>query len=200
MCGIFALINSDKDYELIKKEFQKGKIRGPENTELLKLNNTYIGFHRLAINGLNDKSNQLSFFNWNTKKVYYRTCSSDMSLINEILLKPKSKREYYFPDEIKPKVIFDIGGNIGITSIYLASIFPSSKIYTFEPLKENFEILKKNTSQYTNIRVFNFGLGSEKGIFKVCQPIIKKKFQLLFLLLGFIHLILKMNYYLIIQL
>lgn len=125
---------------------------------------------------LNDKSNQLSFFNWNTKKVYYRTCSSDMSLINEILLKPKSKREYYFPDEIKPKVIFDIGGNIGITSIYLASIFPSSKIYTFEPLKENFEILKKNTSQYTNIRVFNFGLGSKKGIFKVFLSDDKKNF------------------------
>jgi len=58
MCGIFALINSNKDFDLIKKEFQKGKIRGPENTELLKINNTYIGFHRLAINGLNDKSNQ----------------------------------------------------------------------------------------------------------------------------------------------
>ena len=58
MCGIFALINSNKEFDLIIKEFQKGKIRGPENTELLKINDTYIGFHRLAINGLNDNSNQ----------------------------------------------------------------------------------------------------------------------------------------------
>tara|TARA_Y100001935_G_scaffold255642_1_gene270382 strand:- start:75 stop:1736 length:1662 start_codon:yes stop_codon:yes gene_type:complete len=63
MCGIFALINSNKDYDLIKKEFYKGIIRGPENTELLKINNTYIGFHRLAINGLNDKSNQPFYIN-----------------------------------------------------------------------------------------------------------------------------------------
>ena len=52
--------------------------------------------------------------------------------------------EYYFPEELKPKVIFDIGGNIGITSVYLASLFPEAQIYTFEPLKENFEILKNH--------------------------------------------------------
>ena len=77
-----------------------------------------------------------------------------MVLIYEILLKSKYKREYFFPEELKPKVIFDIGGNIGITSIYLASLFPDAVIYTFEPLKENFEILQKNTSQIKNIKVF----------------------------------------------
>ena len=90
-----------------------------------------------------------------------------MMLIYEILLKSKYKREYYFPEELKPKVIFDIGGNIGITSVYLASLFPEAQIYTFEPLKENFEILKKNTSQFNNIEVFNFGLGAKNGSFKV---------------------------------
>ena len=40
MCGIFALIDTKKDFDSIKKEFEKGKIRGPENSELLKINNT----------------------------------------------------------------------------------------------------------------------------------------------------------------
>jgi len=71
---------------------------------------------------IKDKSHRICSLTWNDKKVYYRTSSSDMVLIYEILLKSKYKREYYFPEKLKPKVIFDIGGNIGISSIYLASI------------------------------------------------------------------------------
>ena len=63
MCGIFALIdnsNFSSNYRnLIHNSFAKGKKRGPENSSfnnvMLK---THFGFHRLAINGLNDESNQ----------------------------------------------------------------------------------------------------------------------------------------------
>ena len=116
---------------------------------------------------LRDKTHNLRSYNWNGKKVFYRTSSSDMTLIYEILLKSKYRSEYYFPEKIKPEVILDIGGNVGITSIYLASIFPNATIYTFEPLLENFKILQKNTEQYGNIKVFNIGLGSKNGSFKV---------------------------------
>ena len=61
MCGIFALLNSSQSYteEYIYEQFMKGKNRGPEHSILQpELNNYIIGFHRLAINGLNDKSNQ----------------------------------------------------------------------------------------------------------------------------------------------
>ena len=64
MCGIFALM-SKLDVSVIQNEFEKGKNRGPEYSKLTKINllhakdnNMYLGFHRLAINGLNDKSNQ----------------------------------------------------------------------------------------------------------------------------------------------
>ena len=63
MCGIFALLNImscfiDKDF--IKRQFEKGKGRGPDDSNILDLYiiNCMLGFHRLAINGLNDKSNQ----------------------------------------------------------------------------------------------------------------------------------------------
>lgn len=63
MCGIFALIDNSNfsiNYRnLIHNSFAKGKKRGPENSSfnnvMLK---TLFGFHRLAINGLNDESNQ----------------------------------------------------------------------------------------------------------------------------------------------
>lgn len=58
MCGIFATINNNQKTNIIEKEFIKGKDRGPEFSILKTYNNITIGFHRLAINGLNQKSNQ----------------------------------------------------------------------------------------------------------------------------------------------
>jgi len=59
MCGIFALLNSTDDMNKIKKEFEKGEGRGPESHTLKGVGkNAVIGFHRLAINGLNSQSDQ----------------------------------------------------------------------------------------------------------------------------------------------
>lgn len=60
MCGIFALLNtSGTNNEKVEKHFMKGKSRGPENsTFVTSYPNMIIGFHRLAINGLNAESNQ----------------------------------------------------------------------------------------------------------------------------------------------
>ena len=59
MCGIFALLNNNSDNKIVNNEFMKGQGRGPEFS---KLDFSYIkmtlGFHRLAINGLNQESNQ----------------------------------------------------------------------------------------------------------------------------------------------
>lgn len=61
MCGIFAIINQYNNDEIsnIEKFFEKGRKRGPEFSEFCKLDPYVIfGFHRLAINGLNNNSNQ----------------------------------------------------------------------------------------------------------------------------------------------
>ena len=65
MCGIFAVLqkissfNKSISKSIISKEFMKGQSRGPENSVLKEINNNLIlGFHRLAINGLDDISNQ----------------------------------------------------------------------------------------------------------------------------------------------
>ena len=64
MCGIFALLNTDGiSQEIIQTQFEKGKNRGPEYSKLKIFENLQLGFHRLAINGLNDKSNQPLTFN-----------------------------------------------------------------------------------------------------------------------------------------
>jgi len=61
MCGIFALLNNENciPEELIQRQFEKGKNRGPEFSVLKNVSlKTKFGFHRLAINGLNTESNQ----------------------------------------------------------------------------------------------------------------------------------------------
>jgi asparagine synthase (glutamine-hydrolysing) len=59
MCGIFSLLNTNNISDFfINEQFEKGKNRGPEYSKLLTSEHDKFGFHRLAINGLNDKSNQ----------------------------------------------------------------------------------------------------------------------------------------------
>ena len=41
-------------------------------------------------------------------------------------------------------IVIDIGANVGMVSILLAKQFPFLKIYSFEPLKENYDNLLKN--------------------------------------------------------
>ena len=64
MCGIFTLLNV-LDYcynnSIIQKQFNKGERRGPEFSKIINIDSTVIGFHRLAINGLNESSNQPFF-------------------------------------------------------------------------------------------------------------------------------------------
>ena len=61
MCGILCVLNNSSFYSSkeIMNQFQKGKNRGPDNSQYKNVGiEVNFGFHRLAINGLNDISNQ----------------------------------------------------------------------------------------------------------------------------------------------
>jgi len=60
---------------------------------------------------------------------------------------------------VMPKIIFDVGANIGQTSNYLISHFPQSSIYAFEPVADTYRQLINNTV-HSNISCFNQALGS----------------------------------------
>jgi asparagine synthase (glutamine-hydrolysing) len=85
MCGIFSILNHQSEYIsefVVRKSFQQGVSRGPEYSSLEYYDkwNSVIGFHRLAINGLNVESNQPIIINelalicngeiYNYKKLY----------------------------------------------------------------------------------------------------------------------------------
>lgn len=104
---------------------------------------------------------QVSQILFNNHPLYFREGTSDAFLIRMNLLAAPKERDYVFPVEAEPKIIFDIGANIGTTAILLDHCYPGAVIYAFEPEPENFELLKKNVGPYPNIHVFNFGLGSK---------------------------------------
>jgi asparagine synthetase B (glutamine-hydrolysing) len=63
MCGIFSIINHKSENlseHVVRQSFQRGQSRGPEFSQIDYHDKwkSVIGHHRLAINGLNDESNQ----------------------------------------------------------------------------------------------------------------------------------------------
>lgn len=60
-------------------------------------------------------------------------------------------------------IIFDIGACEGLDSIKYSLQFPNSKIYSFEPLKGNIEIIKKNLVEYKikNVNIVDKALSNK---------------------------------------
>ncbi len=71
----------------------------------------------------------------------------------------------------KAKVIIDIGANIGITSLYFASLNPKAKIFAFEPHPETFKRARENfgLNNFKNIQLINLGLGNRKASMRLYE-------------------------------
>lgn len=107
--------------------------------------------------------NHLDTITINDKPFYFRDGSSDSIILKANILCNPHEREYKLPSIPGAKTIIDIGANIGVISVLMANIYPDATIHSFEPVTENFEILKKNTELYPNIKLHHFALASETG-------------------------------------
>ena len=60
---------------------------------------------------------------------------------------------YTYPvlENFNPKLILDVGANVGATSMFFAINYPKAKIFSFEPTEMNFRWLQKNTEGFKNI-------------------------------------------------
>jgi FkbM family methyltransferase len=95
----------------------------------------------------------------------------------------KVKKDYSF-DHIylkflrKNNIIIDVGANEGQSVKRFLSIFPNSKIHSFEPTKQAFNILKKNFIG-KNIYINNFALGCrcEKKFINVYRRSVNSSFN-----------------------
>lgn len=70
-----------------------------------------------------------------------------------------------------PKRALDVGGNIGQFPLTLASILPDVEVDAFEPNGDIFEILEKNAKPYSNVHIYNVGVGKPtKGAKMFYEP------------------------------
>ena len=66
----------------------------------------------------------------------------------------------------KQPIIFDVGANTGQSIDRFRSLFPESKIYSFEPDKVSFKLLRENYSS-DGLHAFEIALGDEPGTAKL---------------------------------
>jgi FkbM family methyltransferase len=78
--------------------------------------------------------------------VFARQGTSDFPAFQQIFV----DREYRCLDAIKdpPKLIIDCGANVGYSSVWFLSKFPSCSVIAVEPDPDNFEVLKHNLLPY----------------------------------------------------
>jgi FkbM family methyltransferase len=72
--------------------------------------------------------------------------------------------------EIKENdVVFDLGGQAGAFSVYSANSAKHGQVYSFEPYKKNYELLKNNLSinNIKNVIAYNKAVSSKEGVKKL---------------------------------
>ena len=64
--------------------------------------------------------------------------------------------------EVRPgDVVFDVGANAGVASVFFAGACEARAVYSFEPVAPLFELLRENVTNYPACRAYPYGLGSE---------------------------------------
>ena len=99
----------------------------------------------------------------NGVKYRVRSGTTDRGVINEIWV-----HKDYTPKGFKIKnndIVLDVGGHIGIFSIFASKMANYGKVYVFEPFPENFDLLNKNIklNRAYNIKPFNVALSDKTG-------------------------------------
>ena len=64
---------------------------------------------------------------------------------------------------LQPRVVYDIGANIGMATLYMAERFPNAKFFGFEPEPGNCEVCAANYANLPGARVFPWAVGSHSG-------------------------------------
>ena len=92
--------------------------------------------------------------------------SVDLALIREVFL----DEEYAHPPLLHATVIFDVGANAGLTSLYLHAVYPHAVIHAFEPNPDAFAKLRANIRDVPNIIPHEAALSDTDGLVPLYVP------------------------------
>jgi FkbM family methyltransferase len=68
--------------------------------------------------------------------------------------------------------VLDIGANIGVMSVHIARKLPDSQVFSFEPVPENLNTLRRLLKFFKlgNVKVFDIALGNYEGTAEIILP------------------------------
>ena len=140
--------------------------------EILRINFIRNHFLRFGINGLG------IFFKiiFSSKKqiiiikprgylfpLSLRNESSDINSFYQTIF----NEEYKVNLDFEPKIILDLGANIGLSSIFFLNKYPDAIVFAVEPDLSNFNLLFENTKSYNNIVRYNNGVWNRNAFLEI---------------------------------
>lgn len=79
-------------------------------------------------------------------------------------------REYDIELTYEPKIIVDLGANIGISTLFFAAKYPQAKIHAFEPNPQTFEVLERNVAGMSNVVAHRYAVSDRNGKLNMSSP------------------------------
>lgn len=90
----------------------------------------------------------------------------DISVLEDTFL--HGHYEFTLPQD--PKLMIDAGAHVGFVSVLFANRYPDCKIIAIEPDVSNYELLCRNTEQYTNVTALNAALWFKQTTLEIVNP------------------------------
>lgn len=87
--------------------------------------------------------------------------AGDLTTLYEVFI----NEDYKYEGPGGELAILDIGANIGYFSLYISNLFPSAKIYSFEPSPMNYQRLQDNLkrNEISNVETFPYAVIDKEG-------------------------------------
>ena len=88
-----------------------------------------------------------------------RTGSSDLAIFDEVVI----DHGYRFPLDEAPRVILDVGANIGMATLWFKARWPDAQVVAVEPDPGNFALLERNLKGIPGVRTIQAALAPQDG-------------------------------------
>jgi FkbM family methyltransferase len=97
------------------------------------------------------------------QKIKIRVNSTDLMALTHVwLIEEYAKKNF---DIKSSDTVIDVGAHIGLFTLYASQSCKIGNIYSYEPVKENFEILKENMNinNLKNVKIFNLAVSNSNS-------------------------------------
>jgi len=97
-------------------------------------------------------------------KIKLRNKSTDLQAFTNVWINEEYKKQDFIIHD--NNCVIDIGGHIGLFTIFASQFCKNGRIITFEPVNENFKILKDNIkiNKINNVKIFNKAVSGKNGM------------------------------------